>query len=265
MVWKAERRRGTKEWSDSSYNIQKGCEHDCAYCYARDMYERFNRGGHPWSEPVIDMAKVNKRFWRRNGTIMTPTSHDITPFNLQHYTTALTAMLTAGNDVLVVSKPHLECVVALCRDLKAFKDHLEFRFTIGSVDDKVLKFWEPGAPAFNERLSCLMHAHHLGFKTSVSVEPMLDRTPLVVVQEVAPYVTDTIWLGKMNDIARRVKVENWTDEEVKRLDVVLESQTDEAIMNLVAAARATLSIHTIAKVRWKDSIKDVLARAGEKP
>ena len=34
--------KGTKERSDFSYNICKGCEHGCLYCYARSHASRFD-------------------------------------------------------------------------------------------------------------------------------------------------------------------------------------------------------------------------------
>ena len=74
----------------------------------------------------------------------------------------LRKLLAAGNEVLIVTKPHLECVERLCRELAAYKEKIVFRFTIGAMDDELLAFWEPGAPAFAERLAALKHAHAAG-------------------------------------------------------------------------------------------------------
>ena len=54
---------------------------------------------------------------------------------------------------------------------------MQFRFTITSLNDKLLKFWEPNAPLFQERVSSLMFAFKNGFRTSVSIEPFLDYNP----------------------------------------------------------------------------------------
>ena len=32
---------GTKEWSNVSINIAKGCYHNCGYCYARKIATRY--------------------------------------------------------------------------------------------------------------------------------------------------------------------------------------------------------------------------------
>lgn len=75
---------------------------------------------------------------------MFPTTHDIHPTNLPECITVLTRMLVEGNKVLVVTKPWLDCVKGLCRDLRTYKVQVAFRFTIGSDDDAILQYWEPG-------------------------------------------------------------------------------------------------------------------------
>lgn len=71
-----------------------------------------------------------------------------------------------------------------------------FRFTIGSTDDSLLKFWEPYAPSFDERFACLQLAHSRGYDCSVSMEPMLEP-PYKVMNAIDPYVS-SVWLGYMN-------------------------------------------------------------------
>ena len=135
---------------------------------------------------------------------MFPTTHDISPENLEVNLEGIAHVLNRGHDILIVSKPHLECIKAICDKFIAFKDKILFRFTIGSASDKVLKFWEPNAPDFCERLASLKHAFECGFETSVSCEPMLDERIEDVVTKVEPYVTDAIWIGKMNNCTARV-------------------------------------------------------------
>ena len=46
---------GTEEWASSNENIQKGCEHDCAYCYAKESACQWGRATPAsWSEPVLN-------------------------------------------------------------------------------------------------------------------------------------------------------------------------------------------------------------------
>lgn len=59
---------GTKtkiDWCDSTWNPVTGCRHDCAYCYARKIAERF--GGVNWHEklnifPVFTVYKNPRDF-----------------------------------------------------------------------------------------------------------------------------------------------------------------------------------------------------------
>jgi len=169
---------GTKEWSNFSYNICKGCEHGCLYCYAKTQACRFDK---PMRIPgQWNRQKLNPT--RRalgadvgaKGVVMFPTSHDITPRFLRQSLQTITNLLR-NNQVLIVSKPHLAVVRALCKELAGQKDKILFRFTIGSLKKSTCAFWEPGAPPPRERISALHHAFNQGYATSVSIEPMLEE------------------------------------------------------------------------------------------
>lgn len=253
---------GTKEWAKHSANICSGCSHRCLYCYGSAMAIRFKRKRpdsceedsplERWSTETVDRRKVDKRYGKRKGRIMFPTTHDITPGLLNDCLTVLLKMLAAGNEVLIVSKPHRECVVALCRDLAPWCDQVMFRFTIGSTDDAVLSFWEPGAPGFGERLRCLRHAQEAGYATSVSCEPMLDRNAEALVLACEPYVTDSIWLGKANMLLQRMRQNGCNDEQPARGRELVSWQNDEAIRALYERLKSR------PVVRWKESVKKVV-------
>ena len=132
---------GTREWSDVSMNIQRGCEHGCLYCYARyDAVQRWKRcEAKHWPTPCIDEKKVDAAHLKTyRGVVMFPTTHDITPANLSQYLCVLRKLLDAGNRVLIVSKPHWECITVICNAHLEYKRQIEFRFTIGSTDEDVL-------------------------------------------------------------------------------------------------------------------------------
>jgi DNA repair photolyase len=244
---------GTKEWAEHSVNIASGCSHRCLYGYCSAMAVRFGRKTPvTWGTEVVDRAKVDKRYGKRRGRIMFPTTHDITPGLLDDCTTVLKKLLAAGNEVLIVSKPHRECIIALCIDLEPWRDQVMFRFTIGSVNDDVLGLWEPGAPGFKERLWCLAHAHARGYQTSVSCEPMLDRDIAAVVKACEPYVTDSIWLGKANRLIQRMRQNGCTPEQLARGEELVGWQNDHEIWRLYRR----FEHHPV--VRWKESIKAVV-------
>lgn len=184
---------------------------------------------------------------------MFPTAHDITPRNIEACLAVLLRMLAAGNDVLIVSKPRVACVVRLCEELAPYHEQLVFRFSIGSTDEAVLAYWEPGAPSFKERLDCLRIAYLNDFHTSVSGEPMLDNNPDVLIATVRPYVTDSIWLGKINRLRNILPLNCPRDPEAfRRGEALMLTQSDSAIRSLY------LHYSRDPMIKWKDSIKTIV-------
>ena len=181
---------------------------------------------------------------------MFPTSHDITPENVEEAIGVLRAYTAAGNKVLVVSKPRPECIDRLVQELSYARSQITFRFSIGSADDRILRFWEPGAPSFAQRVEALRLAFNASFETSVSCEPMLDRQIGVVIQAVRPYVTDTIWLGRANKLLHAVALNCPGNEEVRgRARALLNDQPDEWLRELHFRYKSD------PMIRFKDSIK----------
>ena len=187
---------------------------------------------------------------------MFPSTHDITPFYLPQALVAVKRLINAGNRVLLVSKPHLECISRICEEFEGHKEQILFRFSIGTMEDKLAALWESGAPTPAERFTCLQYAYNDGFQTSVSMEPMLAGTEDAVATfyTLVPWVTEKIWIGKMNQVRRRVP--QTPPELVAACDRVLQLQSAEAIVDLVHR----LKDHP--QVVWKDSIRDVINAAG---
>jgi len=199
------KKTGTREWAEHNRNIQLGCENDCRYCYAREMAVRFKRSTvETWKEPEIDMKKVNEKPKKLAGRIMFPTTHDITHRNMRGVASYLKGWLKEDNEILIVSKPDPVCIKFLCEQLYPYRSQITFRFTIGSLDNETLRFWEPNAPGIAARLVALEIAYKAGYQTSVSCEPYLDGTIVDLVTAVLPWVTDTVWIGKMNQVKKRV-------------------------------------------------------------
>ncbi|HBG20346.1 MAG TPA: hypothetical protein DDY32_14010 [Desulfobulbaceae bacterium] len=245
--------RGTREWAVAEINCCLGCPHGCRYCYARRaaVVKQGRVTPEEWPVCRVIPAEVTKDQPRYPGQVMFPTAHDIVPENLTACLQVLKNLTAAGNRVLVVSKPHLDCIRVLCAEMSSVKDQLLFRFTITARDESLLALWEPHAPCYAERKACLEYATSCSFATSVSVEPMLDTADVVaMVYDLLPFVSHSIWLGKMNRIEERVTVESEAMERaVKRL---ADGQSDHHILRIYNELR------DIDKVRWKESIKAVV-------
>jgi hypothetical protein len=252
---------GTYEWSQHTLNFQTGCEHNCLYCYSKEISVRYGRSDTAsWTVPYIRKHDVAKKIKDYDSIVMFPSSHDITPNNLNESLTFISNILNAGNKILIVSKPHLDCVKSICKKFKSNKNKILFRFTIGSVDDAVLKFWEPGAPDFKERYECLRYAFKKGFQTSVSCEPMLDNNIAAVIKKVSKYVTETIWLGKANNLLGKTgqgRLERngvATPLVVQKANELNDWQNDDNMITLYNKYK------TDHKIRFKESIKRIISK-----
>lgn len=256
------KKTGTREWSDSSVNLQLGCEHGCRYCYARHNAVMFRKWctDEQWLDPVIIKSKVTRSFLKRAGIVMFPTTHDITMRNIMESVCVLRKLLEAGNKVLLVSKPNIGCISNICEEFQGYLKQLIFRFTIGSMDNQVLSFWEPNAPCFEERWTSLIYAFSHGYRTSVSCEPFLDGEHgklIALYERTKPYINtiDGFWIGKLRKFDKRVDMAKVTSEEEDRFVKPLKAaQTDESIWAIYT------QLQNERIVQWKDSIRAVIER-----
>jgi len=245
---------GTTEWAASNVNYLKGCSNDCKYCFSKEMAIRFKRKTpENWKEEEINWEAYNKNVKQREGYVMFPSTHDITPRYLNLAIDFLERLLCNGNKVLIVSKPSYECIKKICDTFSAYKDQILFRFTIGSACNKTLKFWEPNAPDYKERKRALIYAFEAGYQTSISCEPMLDDRIDKVIDDLIQYVTDAIWLGKMNFVIRRLRTNGQLNAENQAAaELLLEWQNDEAIKKIYNRYKDN------QQIKWKESIKKVV-------
>jgi DNA repair photolyase len=246
---------GVAEWAEYSVNIQIGCANDCLYCYAAEQAASRYGGWirrEDWSDERLSKRATIKSYPEKKGVVMFPTTHDITPFNVKEYIRVAKLILDKGNQLLIVSKPRLDCIEPVIAELKQWRKQILFRFTIGTISNHVSVFWEPCAPYPLERIMCLALAQDNGYRTSVSIEPMLEgySGTIAVVEAVREHVTDTIWIGKMNKVRLRVAPEHF--EAVGRIETM---QGDELIMKLYRHYEQD------PVIRWKDSIKEVVGRS----
>ena len=239
---------GTKEWADHNVNCIKGCYNNCRYCYAKITANRFGRATEKtWHIMKIRRGTVNKTYRKLPGRVMFPSSHDIFDFPQieEACFTVLAKLLKSGNDVLVTTKPRIKVIQKIDRLFSIYKERLQFRFTITSIRNQLLSFWEPNAPRFEERMDSLRYAFEKKYKTSVSIEPFLDYDPSALVEIVAPFTTESIWIGRMNYIPRRVpsKKDSPYYEEIRK------NYEDDHLWEIYNK----LKYHSL--IRFKDSIR----------
>jgi DNA repair photolyase len=238
---------GTKEWADYNVNCIKGCYNDCRYCYAKIMAKRFGRKtDNNWKNMEISFDSLKRSYKNRSGRIMFPSSHDI--IDISPYKEAcfqvLEKILESGNIVLITTKPRLPIIEEIIWRYSHFKKQIQFRFTITSLNDQLLRFWEPNAPRFAERFDSLKLAFSEDFKTSVSIEPFLDYDPSRLVELVEPYTTESIWIGKMNYIFRN----GLTNAEIEFYNKVRKNYRPAHLFDIYK------KLGDSPKIRFKDSV-----------
>lgn len=239
---------GTREWADYTFNCIKGCYNNCRYCYAKTMARRFNRASDgTWKKMKIRKEVLKKNIKKLPGRVMFPSAHDI--FDMPPFKDAcfivLRKLLESNNEVLITTKPRFVIVKEICENFGQYEDQMQFRFTVTSVNDNLLAFWEPNAPRFRERMDSLKYAFEKEFKTSVSIEPFLDYDPVELIDAVAPFITESIWIGKMNYIPRRM-----TSKKVAPYyDRIRRNYTHAHLEELYD------NLRDYPKVRFKDSVR----------
>lgn len=255
-IKKREITSGTKEWADYNINCIKGCSNDCKYCYAKIMAKRFSRcTDETWKKMEINESVLRKTFTKYNGRVMFPSSHDIVdiPEIKTACFTIIKKLLETRNDLLITTKPKLSVTEDIIRLFRAFKSQIQFRFTITSLDNRIISFWEPNAPPFEERIESLRYAYGKGFKTSVSIEPFLDYNPIHLVKILSPYVTESIWLGPMNYIQKN----GISTEERQKYQEIRKGYEVEHLQNIFE------ELKDFPKLRFKDGMMNRLAQSAQ--
>ena len=250
---------GTREWAQSTVNLQTGCEYSCLYCFARYDAYRYKRIADPnaWERPVYHPERLDVTVGQRDGTLMFPSTHDITRNNWLPCVEFARRLLEAGNRLLLVSKPDLAVWRGVRASLEGHKAHVLLRFTITHLDPEIGRFWEPGAPPVSERLIALEEAHRAGWQTSVSIEPLLEPERVeALVKKVERFVSETIWIGAARLLGQRTA---WCQgleglsQEIARIEA---GQTVPAMMGIYEALKHN------PLIRWKDSYHNALGLGG---
>ena len=252
---------GTREWAEVNCNFQRGCRNDCTYCYAKATAIRFGTATpESWKEPVISMPG----HYPQGKTVMMPSSHDISSANAGAAIECLGHLLERGNRVLIVTKAQCSAVNMLISALKSpplvqWRDNVSFRVTIGTADEVMIRRFEPGAPDFHERFMALRSLFMAGFRTSVSAEPLLGGIDTFndLYLRVRRYVTDCIWVGKMNMPRQRIRMNTDSTFDEMLIDWIVKRQSGDEMYRLYMKYRDD------DMVRFKDSITETVKLKAE--
>jgi len=191
---------------DYCVNGYTGCQHDCAYCYAKLFMRRYSGHEEPWGQ-FVDV-KVNapeilrKQVLRaKKGVVWLSSVCDAyQPLEAEYRLTrrCLEVLASAEFPVTVQSKS-----VLLLRDIDVFRrfKEIEVGFTIATEDDRVSKLVEPGASPVSERIAALADLKAAGIRTFAFIGPILPGDPEALVAALEGKA-DRILVDRMNYVGQ---------------------------------------------------------------
>jgi DNA repair photolyase len=181
-------------------NPYTGCQHNCAYCYARFM-KRFTGHREPWGQFVdvkinaAELLSTELGRKKRDRVWISGVCDPYQPVEEKYQLTrqCLTLLAEANWPVTIQTRSPL-----VLRDLDILKIGAEFEvgFSITTADDQVRRLFEPLAPSIQDRIKALDELHQVGIKTFVMIAPMLPGSA-----ELPPLLTgkvDSVILDRMN-------------------------------------------------------------------
>jgi DNA repair photolyase len=158
-------------------NPYGGCQHACAYCYARFM-KRFSGHQEPWGEYVD--VKINapdlleKEIARkRPGRVwISGVCDPYQPLERKYELTKKCLEILIDHDWPVTIQTRS---VLVLRDLELLKRSrtVEVGMSVTTADDCIRRLFEPRAPSIPARLDALQKLHSAGIRTFANVAPAL--------------------------------------------------------------------------------------------
>lgn len=167
-----------------SVNPYRGCQHACAYCYARPTHEHIGLGAGTDFDTKITV-KVNaaelldaallRRSWRGESIAFSGVTDCYQPYEAVYRITraCLEVCLRHGNPVGIVTKSFLVARDAeLLAELERVAGARVF-VSIPFADDARSRMIEPGAPPSSRRFEALRRLHAAGVPVGVLVAPLI--------------------------------------------------------------------------------------------
>ena len=167
----------TSKIYDYVINPFVGCQHACTYCYARFM-KRFTGHKEPWGEfvdvkinaPDLLQGEIKRK--RRGRVWVSGVCDPYQPLEAKYKLSRRCLKILKEYDWSVTVLTRSPLVLRDIDILKGAKD-FEVGFTVTTADDRIRKWFEPGAPPIKDRLRALDVLHNAGIRTYAMIAPML--------------------------------------------------------------------------------------------
>ena len=162
---------------DYVVNPYIGCQHGCAYCYARFM-KRFTGHKEPWGE-FVDIKINAAHLLQREIEKMPPgrvwvsgVCDPYQPLEVTHEMTKRCLEILVQYDWPITIQTKSALVL---RDVKIFREakDIEVGLTVTTGDESARQLFEPNAPPTRERIKALEELHFTGIRTYAMIAPIL--------------------------------------------------------------------------------------------
>lgn len=167
-----------------SLNPYRGCQHACAYCYARPSHEYLGWGAGTDFETKILVKKrapellreaFLKKSWKGEKIIFSGDTDCYQPLEASYQLTrgCFEVCLESGNPVSIITKSFL-----IVRDIDLLtavheRTHLRVNFSIGFWDEAAARLVEPGAAAIHKRFEAMALLAQRGICVNILVAPII--------------------------------------------------------------------------------------------
>jgi DNA repair photolyase len=167
-----------------SVNAYRGCEHGCAYCYARPTHEYLGfSAGLDFESKIMVKEKapellhqaLMKKNWEPEPIAMSGVTDCYQPLERKMELTrrCLEVLLKFRNPVFMITKNHL-----VLRDLDILKDLASFNavmvyLSITSLDPELIRVLEPRTSHPQSRLKAIEELAKAGIPVGVNVAPVI--------------------------------------------------------------------------------------------
>lgn len=210
----------------SKYSLHPytGCSHFCLYCYATSYI------GLRGSSPKVDFMKKLLRdmeFIDRERIIELSTSSDPYPpieKELVLTRAVLKELISRNLKILITTKSNI-----ITRDIDIISQgKVAVMLTITTLDDKIAKYIEPGAPSPRERLNAIRELSKNGIPVGVRVDPII---PLVNDDpyEISELVGKIVENGALHVVTSTYKAKY---DSLRRLEMTLPQEISSRIARL---------------------------------
>ena len=169
---------------DASLNPYRGCEHGCAYCYARPTHEYlgFSAGIDFESRILVKpnaaellAAELARPSWKPQHLALSGVTDAYQPIErkLQITRSCLRVLAEFRNPVIVITKNHLVTRDADYLGELAKVQRGAVTLSITTLDPKLARILEPRASSPSHRLDAIAKLHEAGIPVGVNVAPII--------------------------------------------------------------------------------------------